>query len=258
VAAAALVGVAALTPVAEGRQISAARATFRVSLQGSYTATATAPYDSCSRWEPQADQPGQYELKSFTMTAKATETAKLHTTKPAILKLAGPYGGIPLSVEGQHYGRETVAIERSSNVHSADGAPDGCKSGYEPGSPQQTFPGDCGSRSRKPGFAAGSSGGRSNRTKISIFAGYSLSDPFQACQVPGDIVFDNLQDKAERTAVRKARPRVSRLFSGSSRIVEKGSATAHGVGTDKGSKATYTMHVKVTVRRSKLERARNG
>ena len=176
--AAVLLGVAAVTPVAEGRQLSAARATFKVSLQGSYTATATAPYDSCSRWEPRADRPGEYELKSFTMTAKATETAKLHTTKPAILKLAGPYGGIPLTVEGQHYGRETVAIDRSSNVHSEDGAPDGCESGFEPGSPQQSFPGDCGSRSRKPGIAAGSSGGRSNRTKISIFAGYSLSDPF--------------------------------------------------------------------------------
>jgi hypothetical protein len=257
VVAAVLLGVAAVTPVAEGRQLSAARATFKVSLQGSYTATATAPYDSCSRWEPRADRPGEYELKSFTMTAKATETAKLHTTKPAILKLAGPYGGIPLTVEGQHYGRETVAIDRSSNVHSEDGAPDGCESGYEPGSPQKSFPGDCGSRSRKPGTAAGSSGGRSNRAKISIFAGYSLSDPFHACQLPGGVVFDSLQSKAERAALRKTRPRVSRLFSGSSRIVEHGSATAHGV-ADKGSKAAYTMHVKVTVRRSKLQRARNG
>jgi hypothetical protein len=258
VAAATLVGMAAVAPVAEGRQLSAARATFKVSLQGSYTATATAPYDTCSRWEPRADRPGEYDLKFFTMTAKATETAKLHTSKPATLKLAGPYGSIPLSAEGQRAGREAVAIQRSSNVHSPDGAPDGCQAGNSPGSPPQTFPGDCGSKSRKVGYTASATGGRSNHTKTSIVAGYSLSDPFHACQVPGFVFFDSLQGKAERAAVRKTRPRVSRLFSGSSRIVEHGSATAHGVGSDKGSKATYTMHVKVTVRRSKLQRARNG
>lgn len=255
--AAALVGIAAVAPVAEGRQLSAARATFKVSLRGSYTATATAPYDSCSRWEPRADQPGEYDLKFFTMTAMATETAKLHTSKPATLKLAGPYGSIPLSAEGQRAGREAVAIQRSSNVHSPDGAPDGCQAGNSPGSPPQTFPGDCGSKSRKVGYTASATGGRSNRTKTSIVAGYSF-DPFHACEVPGGVFFDSLQGKAERAAIRKARPRVSRLFSGSSRITERGSATARGVGSDKGSKATYTMHVKVTLRRSKLERARTG
>jgi hypothetical protein len=250
--AAGLAATAVAAPVAHGRQLSAARASFHISFQGSYSATASSPVDDCSRWVGSTTEP-------FAMTALATETGHFHSIKAATVSFAGPFGSFPLTEEGQRFGRLSLAINRSSNVHSSNGRPDGCDPGNDPGSPQQTFPGDCGLKSRKVGFSASNvRAARTNRSKASILVGYSLNDPFHACGVPGGIFIDNFQQKAELAAERKTLPRVSRLFSGSSRIIEHGSATVRGVGTDQGSKVTYTMRVKVTLRRTKLQRPRTG
>ncbi len=251
---------AAAVPVAsaEARQLSAPRATFNVSFEGTYTATASAPISDCSAWAPDPSQAEGFSIQFHTVTATATENGTFHSTKPARLSLAGPYGSFPLTPEGGKNGKTEIPIQRSSTLHEG-GRPDGCDVGDSPTSPPPPAAKDCGSRSLHPGFAAGSiHGAAHNSSKVSILPGFSFNDPFQACGVPGGVVFTNFQQKAMDAAIRAARPRVSRLFSGSKRIIERGSATVHGVGTDKGSAATYTITIKVTLTRTKLARARFG
>ena len=116
---------------------------------------------------------------------------------------------------------------------------------------------DCGARLATPGlYANNEREARTNRSRASIVAGFDLFPDYQACTVPAGISFGGLQDKAALAALRSSRPRVARLFTGSRRIVEQGSATVHGVGTEPGSAATYTLTLKVTLTRVKLQRAR--
>jgi hypothetical protein len=254
----ALLAAAVSATSAGARQLSAARATFNVSFEGSYTATASAPVSDCSGWVADPSQPEGFSIQFHTVTATATETASFHSTRPSRLSLAGPYGSFPLTPEGNRTGKTLIPIQRSSTLHAGD-RPDGCDVGDSPTSPPPPAAKDCGSRSVHPGFAAGSvHGAAHNSSKVSILPGFSFLDPFQACGVPGGVVFNNFQQKATDAAIRAARPRVSRLFSGSKRIVEHGTATVHGVGTDKGSAATYTITLKVTLTRTKLSRARFG
>lgn len=249
---------AAVVPAtsAQALQISAARATFKVSFEGTYTATASGQFSGCLKWVPDPSQPDGFSVQSSTIPATATESASFHSTKPARLSLAGPYGSFPLSPEGSGNGKTLIQIQRSSTLHEG-GRPDGCDVGNSPTTLPPAGANDCGSQSVHPGFAAANThSARHNSAKASILPGFFFLDPFQACAVPGGVDFNNFQGKAMDAALRASRPRVSRLFKGSKRIVERGSATVHGVGTDKGSAATYSMTLKVTLTRTKLTRAR--
>jgi hypothetical protein len=243
---------------AQARQLSAARATFHVSFEGSYSASASAPISDCSAWAPDPSQSGGFSIQFHTVTATATETGKFHSTKPATITLAGPYGSFPVTPEGSRTGKTEIPIQRTSTLHEG-GRPDGCDVGDSPTDPPPPAANDCGSRSVHPGFAAGNlHRAAHNSSRASILPGFFFLDPFKACVVPGGVEFNNFQQKAMEAAVRATRPRVSRLFSGSRRIVERGSATVHGVGTDKGSAATYAATLKVTLTRVKLVRPRFG
>jgi hypothetical protein len=252
---------------AHARQLEPSTVTFRVSLQGSYTATVTAPSD-CQHWVPVDGPegfgigPDGFGIGHSPATASATETASFHSTAPATVSWAGPYAHFPLSTEGDppdRTGRTSVSLQRSSNLHEAQGLVEGCSVGDSPSSPPTPDSNDCGSRALKTDFGASNVKlARTNRSKVSVTANFFLSDPYQACFLPGAVQVGNFQGKAGLAAIRATRPLVSRLFSGSRRIVEHGSATVHGVGTDPGSAVTYTLTLKITLTRTKLHRARFG
>jgi hypothetical protein len=247
------------------RQLEPSTATFHVSVQGSYTATVTAP-SNCQHWVPVDGPegfgigPDGFGIGTSTVTASATESATFRSTAPATVSWAGPYGHFPLSTEGDppdRPGRTSVSLQRSSNLHEAQGLVEGCSVGDSPSSPPPSDPGDCGSRVLKTAFGASNVKlAPANRSKVSVTANFSLRDPYQACFLPGGVEFSGLQGKAGFAAIRATRPLVSRLFRGTRRIVEHGTATVHGVGTDPGSAATYALTLKITLTRTKLHRAR--